>query len=72
MALNSSNTSKAEKRLLMQKAIGNLTRNIDKMEAASKHYYQDMLTKMVIQNLRDAELLKLSEAFKEIDYADVD
>ena len=42
------------------------------MEAASKHYYQDMLTKMVIQNLRDAELLKLSEAFKEIDYADVD
>lgn len=31
-----------------------------------------MMTKMVLQNLRDNELIKLSEAFKEIDYADID
>lgn len=72
IAINSPTTDKAERKQLMHRAIGNLTRNIDKMEAQSKAYYKDMMTKMVVQNLRDAELLKLAEAFKEIDYADAE
>ena len=72
IAINSPTKDKAEKKQLLQKALGNLTRNIDKIELQSKQYYKNMMTKLVLQNLRDAELVKLSEAFKEIDYADID
>jgi UDP-N-acetyl-D-mannosaminuronate dehydrogenase len=71
IAINSPTKDKAEKKQLLQKALGNLTRNIDKIELQSKQYYKNMMTKLVLQNLRDAELVKLSEAFKEIDYADI-
>jgi len=48
IAINSPTTDKAERKQLMQRAIGNLTRNIDKMEAQSKAYYKEMMTKMVV------------------------
>ena len=72
IAINSPTKDKTVKKQLLQKALGNLTRNIDKIELSSKSYYKNMMTKLVLQNLRDAELVKLSEAFKEIDYADID
>ena len=72
IAIHSPTKDKTVKKQLLQKALGNLTRNIDKIELSSKQYYKNMMTKLVLQNLRDAELVKLSEAFKEIDYADID
>lgn len=45
---------------------------IDFMERKNKPYYQELLTKMVQQNIRDEELLKLTDALKEIDYSEPD
>lgn len=42
------------------------------MQTQSKKYYRDLMTKMVLQNFRDEELLKIQEFIKEIDFAEVD
>ena len=43
----------------MKKAVDELTRLINKMEADSKTFYEDLLTKMVLQKIRDDEVLKI-------------
>jgi hypothetical protein len=48
IAINSPTKDKAEKKQLLQKALGNLTRNIDKIELSSKEYYKNMMTKLVL------------------------
>ena len=44
-----------------KKCIEVLTRNIDRMRTSNKEYYQDMLTRMVSQDIRDEELMKIVE-----------
>ena len=46
--------------------------NIDRMERKNKKYYQEMITKMVTQNIRDDEMLKLADNLKEINYSEPD
>jgi hypothetical protein len=39
------------------------------MERQSKAHYKDLLTKLVIQNFRDEELGKITEAVRELEFA---
>jgi hypothetical protein len=48
IAINSPTKDKTVKKQLLQKALGNLTRNIDKIELSSKSYYKNMMTKLVL------------------------
>ena len=40
------------------------------MERKNSSFYKEMLTKMVTQNIRDEQMLKLADALKEIDYSE--
>lgn len=71
IALKAKN-SDPEKKKLHKKAFESMIMKIDFMERKNKTYYQELLTKMVQQNIRDDELLKLTDALKEIDYSEPD
>jgi len=64
------NKDRKTKNKMYRKAFENMIHNIDRMDKNSKQDYQEMITKMVQQNIRDDELSKLVESLQEIGYAE--
>ena len=56
----------------MKKHLETLIRNIDHVKRQSKDLYVDHITDLVMQDLRLIELNKISETFKEIEFAQPD
>jgi hypothetical protein len=63
---------KSEKNKAFRKAFESVVHNIDRMGRKDQLYYQEMMAKMVTQDIRNDELLKLADALKEIDYSEAD
>ena len=54
----------------MRKSIEKLIKAIDHTEKISKDYYKEMLTKFVMQQIKNQQIQKLTETFKEIDFVE--
>ena len=56
----------------VRKQLENIAKTIDRMEEDNKVYYKKFMTKLMLHNIRDAELNKVSEMLKEVDFAAAD
>ena len=57
---------------ILKKALEMITRNIDRLGRENTNFYNNMMVKMVKQDIRDEEILKIINLMKDIDNLEAD